>query len=132
MDDYVHEAVSFEVFCAKESTCFMVNDDPICFNEVVKQKKWREVVDLDIKAIKRNKTWELINPLNGIKRIGVKWIYKTKLNEKGEVDKCKAHLKVKGYAQIYRIDYSEVFAPMARWDTIRLILALAEDGLSSS
>ena len=41
------------------------------------------------------------------------------------MDKCKARLVVKRYSQRYGIDYSEVFAPMARWDTIRLILALA-------
>jgi hypothetical protein len=47
------------------------------------------------------------------------------LNEKREVDKCKARLVVKGYAQRYEIDYSKVFAPMACWDTIRLIFAPA-------
>jgi hypothetical protein len=57
--------------------------------------------------------------------IGVKWIYKTKYNEKGEVDKHKARLVAKGYSQKYGIDYNEVFAPVARWDTIRAILALA-------
>jgi len=53
-------------------------------------------------------------PPEGIKRIGVKWIFQTKLNEKGEVDKCKARLVVKGYAQRHGMDYSEVFAPVAR------------------
>jgi len=105
--------------------CFMVHDDPICFAEAVKEQKWREAMDLESAAIEKNKTWELVSQPKGIKTIGVKWIFKTKLNEKGEVDKCKAHLVVKGYAQRYGIDYSEVFAPVARWDTIRLILALA-------
>jgi hypothetical protein len=103
----------------------MVHDDPICFDEAVKQKKWRKAMDLEMEAIVKNKTWELVIPPEGIKRIGVKWIFRTKLNEKGEVDKCKARLVVKGYAQRHGIDYSEVFAPVARWDTIRLILALA-------
>ena len=61
----------------------------------------------------------------GAKAVGVKWIYKTKLNELGEVDKFKAWLVVKGYAQEYRIDYTEVFAPVARMDTIRMIIAVA-------
>ena len=82
-------------------------------------------MDLEMEAIEKNKTWELVILPEGIKRIDVKWIFRTKLNEKGEVDKCKARLVVKGYAQRYGIDYSEVFAPVARWDTIRLILALA-------
>ena len=55
----------------------------------------------------------------------MKWIYKTKLNEHGEVDKYKACLVAKGYTQRHGIDYTEVFAPVARMDTIRLILALA-------
>ena len=54
-----------------------------------------------------------------------KWIYKTKLNENGEIDKYKARLVAKGYAQQYGVDYTEVFAQVARLDTIRLILALA-------
>ena len=61
----------------------------------------------------------------GAKKIGVKWVFKTKLNEKGEVDKCKVRLVAKGYAQRQGIDYNEVFAPVARWDTIRMVLALA-------
>ena len=47
----------------------------------------------------KNGTWELINLPTGAKLVGVKWVYKTKLNEKGEVDKAKARLVVKGYAQ---------------------------------
>ena len=52
-----------------------------------------------IAAIEKNGTWELINLPTGAKLVGVKWVYKTKLNEKGEVDKAKARLVVKGYAQ---------------------------------
>jgi hypothetical protein len=67
----------------------------------------------------------LVNLPIRAKKIGVKWVYKTKLNKSGEVHKCKACLVVKGYAQEHGIDYNEVFTPMAWWDTIRMVLVLA-------
>ena len=82
-------------------------------------------MNVEIEAIERNHTWELVQPPAEVNVIGVKWVYRTKLNEKGEVDKCKARLVVKGYAQEKGIDYNEVFAPVARWDTIRMVMALA-------
>ncbi|GKV19319.1 hypothetical protein SLEP1_g29599 [Rubroshorea leprosula] len=51
--------------------------------------------------------------------------YETKLKENGEVDKFKARLVAKGYKQKFSINYQEVFAPVARMDTIRLVIALA-------
>lgn len=59
------------------------------------------------------------------KNVGVKWVYKTKYNEKGELDKHKARLVAKGYSQQHGINYHEVVAPVARRDTIRVILAVA-------
>eukprot|EP00252_Welwitschia_mirabilis_P001422 TRINITY_DN11285_c1_g1_i1.p1 TRINITY_DN11285_c1_g1~~TRINITY_DN11285_c1_g1_i1.p1 ORF type:complete len:107 (+),score=13.60 TRINITY_DN11285_c1_g1_i1:832-1152(+) len=56
---------------------------------------------------------------------GVKWVYKTKLKENVEVDKYKVRLVAKGYKQVFGVDYAEVFAPIARYDTIRLVIALA-------
>jgi uncharacterized protein (UPF0332 family) len=50
--------------------------------------------------------------------VGVKWIFKTKFKEDGEVDKHKAHLVAKGYTQQHGIDYTEVFALVTRLDTI--------------
>nr|KYP33372.1 Retrovirus-related Pol polyprotein from transposon TNT 1-94 [Cajanus cajan] len=60
----------------------------------------------------------------GAKKVGVKWVYKTKRKENGEMDKYKARLVVKGYAQEYGVDCTEVFAPVARMETIRLVVAL--------
>ncbi|MCI21473.1 copia-type polyprotein, partial [Trifolium medium] len=75
--------------------------------------------------IEANHTWELTNLPEGTKAIGVKWIFKTKYNEMGQIDKYKARLVAKGYTQKYGIDYNEVFAPVTRWETIRIVLALA-------
>ena len=63
--------------------------------------------------------------------IGVKWIYKTKLNPDGSIQRHKARLVAKGYSQQPGIDFQETFAPVARLDTIRALIALAEIGRAS-
>ena len=82
-------------------------------------------MDAEIQSIERNHTWLLTALPVGAKTIGVKWIYNTKLNELGEVDKFKARLVVKRYAQEYGVDYIEIFAPVARMDTVRMIIVVA-------
>ena len=82
-------------------------------------------MDEEIKAIKKNDKWKLSTRPNGKKAIGVKWMFKIKKNEKGEVERYKARLVAKGYSQRKGIDYNEVFAPIARLETIRLLIALA-------
>jgi hypothetical protein len=104
---------------------FLSDCDPITFDEAAKESKWQKAMDEEIMSIERNNSWELTTLPEGQKSIGVKWIYKTKLKEDGRVDKCKARLVAKGYKQEFGIDYKEVFAPVARMDTIRLVLSLA-------
>jgi hypothetical protein len=61
----------------------------------------------------------------GAAQIGLKWGFKVKRDEHVAVVKHKARLVVNGYAQKRGIDYDEVFAPVARLDTVRLLIALA-------
>lgn len=79
----------------------------------------------ELKMIKKNQTWELVDRPQHKKVIEVKWIFRTKLNFDGSVNKYKARVVVKGYAQMFGVDFSETFAPVARMDTIMMLLALA-------
>ena len=54
----------------------------------------------------------------GAKKVGVKWVYKIKFNENGEIDKYKARLVAKGYTQEHEINYTKVFAPVTCMDII--------------
>jgi len=78
-----------------------------------------------MQSIERNKTWELVKLPVGKKPIGLKWVFKLKRNSNGEVVKYKARLVAKGYVQKYGIYFEEVFAPVARLDTVRVLLAFA-------
>ncbi|KAM1634488.1 hypothetical protein ACFXTN_011416 [Malus domestica] len=75
--------------------------------------------------IEKNNTWELVDRPSDKPVIGVKWVYKLKLNLDGSVQKNKARLVAKGYSQKPGIDFNETFAPVARLDTIRTLVALA-------
>jgi len=125
MEDYVSGGEFTEEEAEQNLLLFTSLTDPVTFEEAVKYSKWRIAMKIEINAIERNETWELTDLPKGMKKIGVKRVFKTKLNENGEVDKCKARLVAKGYAQQHGIDYTEVFAPMARWDTIRMVIASA-------
>jgi hypothetical protein len=78
---------------------FSTNNDPITYEEAVKHEEWRNAMDQEIESIEKNETWDLTSLPSGAKKIGVKWVYKTKLNEKGKVEKYKARLVAKGYSQ---------------------------------
>lgn len=98
---------------------------PITFQEAVKDSKWEKAMNEEIGSIEKNNTWELSELPKGQKSIGVKWVYKTKLKKDGRVDKYKARLVAKGYKQEFGVDYKEVFAPVVRLDTVRLVLSMA-------
>ncbi|KAL0541702.1 hypothetical protein IC582_021757 [Cucumis melo] len=105
--------------------CLFGDSEPLNFEEASQNDKWKIAMDEEIKAIKKNDTWKLSTLPNGKKAVGVKWVFKIKRNEKGEVERYKARLVAKGYSQRKGIDYDEVFAPVARLETIRLLIALA-------
>ena len=79
----------------------------------------------ELEAIDRNQTWDLVDLPTGKTPIGLKWIFKTKFFVDGSVQRHKDRLVVKGYAQQQGIDYEETFAPVARFETVRVVLALA-------
>ncbi|CAJ2641499.1 unnamed protein product [Trifolium pratense] len=126
LNDYVtRDEIDEQLQNMNIQAMFSTSNDPSNYDEAVKHDVWREAMNQEIQAIERNDTWELATLPEGAKKIGVKWIYKTKYNEKGEIEKHKARLVAKGYSQQHGIDYNEVFAPVAGWDTIRTILAVA-------
>jgi hypothetical protein len=102
-----------------------VMEEPSCFTEAVDDPNWVQAMDNEMQSIYKNGTWELATLPPGQKIIGLKWVFKLKKNADGEVVKHKARLVAKGYVQQQGVDFDEVFAPVARLDTIRIILALA-------
>ncbi|KAK8975592.1 hypothetical protein V6N11_035650 [Hibiscus sabdariffa] len=95
------------------------------FATTMKDTKWVDTMKEVLSMLEKNKTWELVDQPQDRKAIGFRWVYRTKLNVDGLINKHKARFVVKGYAQVFGVDYSDTFAPVARLDTIRLLLGVA-------
>ncbi|XP_022737808.1 uncharacterized protein LOC111290667 [Durio zibethinus] len=95
------------------------------FEEAIKLKEWINATEEKIQMIEKNHTWLLVDRPSNKNIIKPRWIYKTKMNIDDTINKLKARLVAKGYPQLPGVDFSETFAPVAKLDTIRLLLALA-------
>jgi hypothetical protein len=78
----------------------------------------------DLNNFKRNEVWSLVpRPKQNV--VGTKWVFRNKQDEHGVVTRNKARLVAKGYAQVAGLDIEETFAPVARLESIRILLAYA-------
>ncbi|CAJ2663478.1 unnamed protein product [Trifolium pratense] len=98
---------------------------PTSLSEALSDRKWKQAMDLEMEALDKNNTWELVSLPNGKKHVGCKWVYTVKYKADGSIERYKARLVAKGFTQTYGIDYSETFAPVAKMNTVRVILSLA-------
>jgi hypothetical protein len=100
-----------------------VGRDPASYAEAMRTTNadsWEEVCQYEIDALNKNKTWELVDLPAGRKAVKSKWVFKHKADGRY----C-AHLVAKGFTQIPSLDYDETFSPVARFESLRLLLALA-------
>ena len=79
----------------------------------------------ELENFERNKVWTLVEPPSGHNIIGTKWVFKNKQNEDGLIVRNKARLVAQGFTQVEGLDFDETFAPVARIEAIRLLLAFA-------
>lgn len=108
-----------------ERLLMIVNNEPWDYNEAKSLKVWVDSCKEKLNSIEKNNTWILVDIPKGFKPIGLKWVFKIKRNADGSISKYKARLVAKDYVQRHDIDYDKIFAPVARIETIRMIIAIA-------
>uniref|UniRef100_A0A803PPQ3 Reverse transcriptase Ty1/copia-type domain-containing protein n=1 Tax=Cannabis sativa TaxID=3483 RepID=A0A803PPQ3_CANSA len=84
--------------------------------------QWNAIMNIEIHALKRNKTWVMVPLSPGKQAIGCKWVFREKENTDGSTTQFKVRLVAKGFSQQYGHDFTETFSPVIKPTTIRVIL----------
>eukprot|EP00253_Pinus_taeda_P013281 PITA_13281 len=105
----------------------VTDDDPRTVKEAVDSKDgklWKEAMVEEMASLHKNEAWDLVEFPAGRKPIGSKWVFKKKTNGEGKVHKYKARLVAKGYSQVPGIDFGDIFSPVAKVTSIKLLLSV--------
>jgi hypothetical protein len=111
-----------------ERALVAMDDVPTTYHEAVsgpEAKEWEGAAADELASIMKHGTWELVKLPPGRKAVGCKWIFTIKRDAAGNIKRYKARLVAKGYSQVEGLDYTETFAPVAKFTSIRVLLALA-------
>ena len=98
---------------------------PTTIQDALNSPKWKTAVLEELRALEKNQTWVAADLPKGITMVGCKWIFTPKFNSDGSLERYKAWLVAKGFTQTYGIDYTETLAPVAKLNTVRILLSIA-------
>lgn len=118
---YSHLSSSYRAFVSNISSVSIPNH----FQDALATSKWKLSMIEEMKALRKNDTWELTELPTGKRPVGCKWVYTVKHKADGSIERYKARLVAKGFTQTYGIDYHETFAPVAKMNSVRVLLSLA-------
>jgi len=104
---------------------FVSQVEPKNVEEALKDNSWIDAMHEELGQFQRNNVWSLVPRTPEISIIGTRWVFRNKLNEEGKVVRNKARLVAKGYSQEFGVDFEESFAPVARLEAVRILLAYA-------
>jgi hypothetical protein len=114
----------YEVYVGEE---IQMEGDPTSFEEAMRSahsSKWLEPMEDEMRSMSTNRVWDLEKIPKEAKTVDCKWVYKTKCNSKGNIERFNARLVAKGFTQREGIDYTETFSPVSCKDSLRIIMAL--------
>ena len=123
--DEVNKIGTISSWTQETNVAYFSSTEPDSFSEAMKQKELHKSMLSEYNSVLENGTWKLVDCPSNVKPIGCKWVYRIKYKSNGEVHKYKARLVAKGFSQQEGIDYDETFAPITKWNAIRIVINLA-------
>ncbi|GJW82873.1 putative RNA-directed DNA polymerase [Tanacetum coccineum] len=115
-------------YSAHEYVLLTDGGKPECYAEAMKdehKKEWFEAMEDEMNSLHENNTFELVKLPKGKRALKNKWVYKLKTEEHTSRPRYKARLVVKGFSQKRGIDFDEIFSPVVKMGSIRVVLGLA-------
>jgi hypothetical protein len=109
-------------FC--EHYSFVSSIEPYMVEDALRDSDWVLAMQEKLNNFTRNEVWHLV-PRPNQNVVGTKWVFRNKQDEHGVVTRNKARLVAKGYSQVEGLDFDETYAPVARLESIRILLAYA-------
>jgi hypothetical protein len=104
--------------------CDLLEEEPIFFQESIQRKEWADAMIEEYQSIIKNEVWKIVPRLKSKYVVSSKSLFKIKHVADGSFEKYKAIFVARGFSQKEGIDYEETFAPVARYTSIRTIIAL--------
>jgi hypothetical protein len=98
--------------------------EPYRIDDALRDPDWVVAMQEELNNFTRNEVWHLV-PRPNQNVVGTKWVFRYKQDEHGVVTRNKAQLVAKGYSQVEGLDFDETYAPVARLESIRILLAYA-------
>jgi hypothetical protein len=85
---------------------------------------WKEAVEMELGSLDKARTWDVVDTVAGKKEVRSRWVFKVKQLADGSVDKFKARFIAQGFSQRPGFDFDETYAPVVRFDSLGLLLAI--------
>ncbi|XP_016185136.1 uncharacterized protein LOC107626746 [Arachis ipaensis] len=121
----ISQQISYNALSPKHkafSLAVATNIVPSNYEEAVAHPCWREVIQSELEALKKNQTWQITIFSHGKRAIGCKWVFRIKFLPDGTIKKYKARLVDKDFTQIESVDFT--ISPVVRMSTLRVVIAL--------
>jgi len=102
-----------------------LQDEPKTIEEALHGADWIIAMEEELNNFSRNQVWTFEERPKDARVIGTKWVFRNKKDDQGKVVRNMARLVAKGFSQVEGLDFGETFAPVARLEAIRILLAYA-------